>query len=69
MTGDWAQPVEHRWASLAVAAEYVEVTPQTIRRWVAQGLIPAHRIGNTLRVDLNDIDRVAQPVPTVGGEQ
>lgn len=56
-----------RWASLQEAADYLHVHHTTLRRYVSQGLVPCYRIGGRLRLDLNDIDAMGTPVPTVKG--
>ena len=46
-----------RWASIGEAAEYMHVGRSTIRGWVAEGLLPAYRVGpKILQVDLDDLD-------------
>lgn len=46
------------------AAEYLSVNPLTIRRWIADGRIPAYRFGPKLiRIDLDDLDAMARPIP------
>ncbi|MBF6460295.1 helix-turn-helix domain-containing protein [Nocardia puris] len=50
-----------RLVSTGVAAERANVRPQTIRNWVEKGLLPAARIGRNIRIDLNDLDALAQP--------
>ena len=54
-----------RWASLAEAAVYSRVPRSTLRRWIAQGLLPANRLGpRRIEVDLNDLNALRQPIPT-----
>lgn len=54
-----------RWATLAEAAVYSRVPRSTLRRWIAQGLLPANRLGpRRIEVDLNDLDAMRQPIPT-----
>ncbi len=49
--------------SLAAAAEYADVDPRTIRRWIASGRITAYRVGPRLiKVDLNELIATFQPV-------
>ena len=56
-----------RWASLEVAAEYIGVSPKTLRRRIADGEIRGYRIGSRLiRVDLAELDALASPIPTRG---
>lgn len=61
---------QQRLRSIAVAAEHADVTPRTVRRWVASGLLPAYRVGpRLLKVDLEDLDRmITRRVPTAGGD-
>ena len=48
---------EPRWGSVpGAAAEWGEPL-STVRRWAAQGLIPARKIGRNWQVDLNALDR------------
>ncbi|OMB79259.1 helix-turn-helix domain-containing protein [Mycolicibacterium conceptionense] len=47
-----------RWATELGAAEHAKVSASTLRRWRAQGLITGHKIGRTVRYDLNEIDAV-----------
>lgn len=55
-----------RYADLATAAEYLSVTPKTIRRMISRGELTGYRIGpRTLRVDLNEVQALARPIPTV----
>jgi excisionase family DNA binding protein len=51
--------------SLHDAALRVGVSDRTIRRWIAQGLLPAERLGPKLiRVNTVDLDRLQRPIPT-----
>jgi excisionase family DNA binding protein len=61
------RPRSPRWATLAEAAIYSRVPRSTLRRWIAQGLLPANRLGpRRIQVDLNDLDAMRQPIPTEG---
>lgn len=61
-------PAERRrLANLTKAAEYADVHPMTIRRWISAGRLPAYRTGpKLLRVDLNELDAMLSPVPAGG---
>lgn len=57
-----------RLASLAEAAEYAAVNPRTIRRRIADGSLTGYRLGaRVIRVDLDELDALLRPIPTVGG--
>lgn len=53
-----------RYASIDDAAAYVGLNPRTIRRWIAAGRLPGYRLGRLVRVDLNELDALAAPIPT-----
>lgn len=47
----------------AAAARRAGVTPPTIARWIATGLIPGWRVGGRIYVSAADIDRVCAGIP------
>ena len=50
-----------------VAAE-LGVGPRTVRRWIADGTLPAFRVGPTLiRVRRDDVEAMIRPVRPVRG--
>ena len=51
-----------RYASQAEAAEYLGVTPRTVRQMIADGRLTGYRSGTRLvRVDLNEVDAAMRP--------
>jgi excisionase family DNA binding protein len=49
--------------SLSAAAEYADVDPRTVRRWIASGRLTAYRVGPRLiKVDLNELEAGFHPV-------
>lgn len=58
-----------RLASIADAAKYMSVSARTVRRRIACGDLTAYYIGSTrtIRVSLDDVDRLLRPIPTAGG--
>ena len=63
-------PPNPETVSVAQAAEREGVTPKTIRRWIADGIIPAHRVGPKLiRIRVPDLDALHRRIPTAGGGQ
>jgi len=56
-----------RLESLSSAADYADVCPRTVRRWIATGLLTGYRAGpKLLRVDLNELDAMLTPVGEAG---
>jgi excisionase family DNA binding protein len=48
---------------LSWAAEYLGVSVQSVRRRIAEGVLPAHRIGpRAIRVYLDDLDALKRPI-------
>lgn len=58
-----------RWAGLDETASYLGVCTKSVRRYIAAGIFPAHRMGKRLvRVDLNHVDAAMRRIPTAGGD-
>ena len=54
--------------NIAKAAEYADVHPMTMRRWISAGRVRAYRVGpRLLKVDLNELDAMFRPIPTTTG--
>ncbi len=63
--GESAQP--RRLATIAAAADYAACSHKTIRRRIADGTLPAYRLGKrALRVDLDELDGSLRRVPAAG---
>ncbi len=55
-----------RYVTLERAATYIDTTPRTIRRAIAEGRLTGYRFGKRmLRVDLNEVEAALRPVPAV----
>ena len=70
------KPPPARLASLPVAKEYTDrkaggvTSVRTLRRWVANGVLPGYRIGPTrLLINLDDIDALIVPRIPLGAPQ
>jgi excisionase family DNA binding protein len=48
--------IAHRWITVQEAAEYTGLPPWTLRDRIARGIIPAVRLGRSVRVDLRALD-------------
>jgi excisionase family DNA binding protein len=54
-----------RTISVNEAAESLDCSPRTIRRYIASGLLPAYRMGPRLiRIDPAELDAMLHKVPT-----
>jgi len=47
--------------TLEEAARILRLHPQTLRRWIRQGKLPARRFGKQFRLRPEDLERAAQP--------
>ena len=56
-----SSPQEPRWGSVPQAADEWGEPRSTVRRWAAQGLIPARKIGRKWQVDLDALGRARNP--------
>lgn len=58
----------HQLVSLAEAAATTGVSTRTLRRRIADGSLPAYRVGPRLiKVYPIDVERLVQRIPTVNG--
>lgn len=58
-----------RWAPPSTAAEYLQVSPKTLRRMIAAGEVSAYRLrSRAIRLDLDELDQLLRPIPTAGGD-
>ena len=47
--------------TLEEAARVLKLHPQTLRRWIREGKLPARRFGRQFRLRPGDLEHVAQP--------
>lgn len=53
------------YGNLRVVAEYLGLTERSVRRYIAEGELPAYRLGpREIRIKWADVDRLLTPVPT-----
>ena len=58
-------PASRRFVTIDAAAEYLDVTPKTIRRYISQGRLTGYRLGRRmLRVDLVEVQALPRAIPT-----
>lgn len=62
-------PQRRNLVSVQKGAEYSGLSDKTIRRYIANGQLTGYRIGRKLiRVDLDELDALLKPIPTVSGQ-
>jgi excisionase family DNA binding protein len=62
------EQVEQRYASLEEAARWYGMSQRSIRRMIADGSLPAVRVGKRqIRIRIEDLEALAEPIPTAGG--
>lgn len=59
--------IPRRYATIAHAADYTGFAEKTIRRRITDGSLTGYRFGKrSIRIDLNQLDELMRPIPTVG---
>lgn len=59
-------PDPYRFVSLREAEDYAGIPVKTLRDWIRKGRLPAYRMGpRKLQVNLDDLEALRRPVPTV----
>src|SRR5581483_7823013 len=51
--------------TVAEVAEMLRLNQQTVRNWIDQGSLPAHRVGRRVRIRRSDLDRMLDEGYTV----
>jgi excisionase family DNA binding protein len=51
-----------RAVDINFAAEYLDISTQSVRRRIADGKLKAFRVGRSIRIDMADLDAVKQPI-------
>lgn len=53
------------FCTIGQAADYLSLTERSIRRYIAEGKLPAFRLGEKqIRIRVVDVDALLVPVPT-----
>lgn len=47
---------QERFFTASEVADLLKVTPRTVRRWIAEGLLPVVRFQRTVRIDRSDLE-------------
>lgn len=61
------EPDRSGYLSLEQAAAHLDVSEKTLRRRIADGTVPAYRLGHrAIRIKITDLDQLLRPIPTAG---
>lgn len=53
--------------TISDVADQLQVSKKTVRRWIADGRLPAIRLGPTLiRIDASSVEALRSPIPSAG---
>lgn len=61
-----ATAIERRYGSVADAARCLRLSEKTIRRYISNGRLPAYRLAGAVRIDMDELEALMQPVPVRG---
>lgn len=48
--------INDKWVGIEEAAQYMDVTKDTVRNWIKKTDIPAHKIGKLWKFKLSELD-------------
>ena len=57
--------LEDTFLTVAEVAEILKLNQQTVRNWIDQGSLPAHRVGRRVRIRQTDLERLLAQGSTV----
>lgn len=61
-----ARTLNSAYVTMSQGASYTNVTERTLRRYIADGRLPAYRLGpRQIRLKVADLDDLFRQVPTV----
>lgn len=56
---------QRRFVTQQTAAESLDVSVKTVRRWIAEGTLTGYRVGGRIiRVDAEEVAALARPIPS-----
>lgn len=59
--------LDDSFLTVAEVAELLKLNQQTVRNWIDQGSLPAHRVGRRVRIKRSDLERLLEEGYTAGG--
>jgi excisionase family DNA binding protein len=60
---------EEKWVTVDRVAAHLDVTRDSIYRWIERKGFPAHRVGRLLRFKLSEVDRWVEAGGGVGAKK
>jgi excisionase family DNA binding protein len=66
MPASQVSPYDVPWLSIATTAQMVGISQKTVRRAIAEGRLPASRVGRLIRIRRDDVDALYVPIPAAG---
>jgi excisionase family DNA binding protein len=51
-----AMTIENRWLSIEEIGEYLGVKRDTLKRWIREKEMPAHKVGRSWKFKMNEVD-------------
>jgi excisionase family DNA binding protein len=56
--------ITRKLQTIEAAANYLKVSQRTVRRYIADGILPGYRVGpSAVRVDQADLDALVRRIP------
>lgn len=55
-----------RFVSTQAAADYLDVSTRSVRAWISAGRLTGYRVGRHVKLDVNELEAFARPIPTAG---
>ena len=49
-----------KWITIDQAAEYMQVNPMTVRRWIKAGKLPASNVNGLWRIDSEQLEKLME---------
>lgn len=54
------------YITMHAAADMLDCSPDTIRKFIAEGKLPAYKLHHEIRIKATDVEALLVPIPTAG---
>ena len=58
-------PAATEWLTKHAACEHLSISPATLDRRIADGSLPAYRVGGHVRIKRSDLEKLPRRIPVV----